>query len=157
IWSLIGMIIAASPHVATLTQRGTMQFLADQDDVYYLAMTRAPYYGSLELTDPYRGGWEAGPVQFAWMQFVPLAKLTRLFGVTVILASLIGRVVGGCLLGMSLFVFFRRLFAGTSRPTAWALGCGIICLADAGFVQVQGPLFLMNFGLLGHLVQGTTP
>ena len=107
------------------------------------------------MRDPFCGRWERVPSHYARLPVVPLAKLTRALGLPLVRANLIWRGLGGALLGGALLVLFRRLFAGTSRPAAWALGCSLICLADAGFGD--GRSFVANFGLLGHLGRGTTP
>jgi hypothetical protein len=144
-----------APHLTTLARDGTLEYLADNDDVSYLAISRAPYYGELGPRDPFLGRWEKAPVLYSWMQFVPLARLTRLLGLPLILTGLVWRVLGGCVLGIALFVLFRRLFSGTNYPVAWALGCSVICLTDAGFIH--GRSFVQDFVLLRHLADGTTP
>ncbi len=153
--ALIGLVLAVIPHFASYARYGTFEYLVDNDDVAYLAVARAPYYGDYKLRDPYSGHWEQVPAPYAWMQFVPLAKLAASLGVPLILSSLMWRVIGGIILGCSLFLLFRRVLACTSRPTAWALGCAIICLADAGFIQ--GHLLLRNFTFVPHMLNGTTP
>jgi len=52
-----------------LVRHGTLAFLADGDDVLYLAISRLPYHG-----EPYcatrSGPWRSGRL-YSWMQFVP--------------------------------------------------------------------------------------
>lgn len=152
----LGLILAVAPHLATLVRHGTLEFLADADDTAYLAIARAPYYGEPGLRDPFLGRWEqAPPSLYPWALFVPLARLAHGLGLPLILLGLLWRAVGGCLLGGAVFLLFRRLFAPTRHPTAWALGCAMICLADAGFVG--GRMIVQTLALPLHLWAGTTP
>jgi hypothetical protein len=151
----VGLVLAVAPHLITLARYGTVEYLGDGDDVYYLAVSRIPYHGEATLRDPLSSPWDPRPTLHAWLQFVPLAVLTRRLGLQTLLTPLVWRTLGGALLGLTLFVLFRRLLAGTRRPTAWALGCALVCLADAGFALGQtlyGSLTLFN-----HLLSGTTP
>jgi hypothetical protein len=142
--AVAGMALAILPHLVMLARDGTPEFLHDGDEVAYLIVSRPPYYGEPGLRDPFSGIWEHSPTYYPWMLFVPLAKLGRLLGVPLILLGMLWRTVGGLLFGWSLFFLFRRICAGLRRPTAWAAGCAIACLSDAGFISgrmlVQGPL-----------------
>jgi hypothetical protein len=151
----MGLVLAVAPHLAVLARRGTLEYVADGDDVLYLAISRIPYHGEPALRDPFSARREGVPTLYAWLQFVPTAVLTRLVGLHPVLTGLVWRALGGPLLGLSLFVLFRRLLAGTRSPTAWALGCAVVCLADAGFVG--GRLLVQDLGLLAHMARGTTP
>ena len=151
----VGLVLSVAPHLAMFVRFGTLEFLGDGDDVYYLAVARAPYDGESSLRDPLSGSWESRPTLYAWLQFAPLALLTRWLGLSFQLIPLVWRAVGGPLLGLSLYLLFRRILAGANHPTRWSLGCALICLADAGFSggqSVFGSLTLLN-----QLAQGTTP
>jgi hypothetical protein len=151
----LGLVLAVAPHLATLVRYGTLEFLADADDTAYLAVARAPYYGEPGLRDPFLGHWEqAPPSLYPWALFVPLARLAHGLGLPLILLGLVWRALGGGLLGGALFLLFRRLFASTRHPTAWALGCTLICLADAGFVG--GRMIVQTLALPDHMRAGTT-
>lgn len=152
---LVGGVLAVAPHLATLAQQGTLAYLADGDDVLYLAVARVPYHGENTLRDPFCRPTEHVPCLYSWLQFVPLAKLARWVGLPPVLQSLAWRALGGPLLGGALFVLFRRLLATTHAPTAWALGCSLVCLADAGFVS--GRSLVQSLALLPHLLHGSTP
>lgn len=151
----IGLFIAVLPHFATLSQYGTMQYLADGDDVLYLAVARIPAQGEKTLRDPFSPPEENVPSLYAWAQFVPLAKFASLIGLPPILMSLLWRIVGGLLFGAALFVLFRTIFSGLDRAVWWALGCAVICLSDAGFAT--GRLALDNLNLVLNMLRGTTP
>jgi hypothetical protein len=152
---LVGLGLAVAPYLATLARYGTLDYVADGDDVLYLAVGLAPYHGELGLRDPFSGADRHLPSLHAWMQFVPLARLTRWLGLPPVLMSLVWRAVGGPLLGTALYVLFRRLVSPTRHATAWALGLSLVCLADSGFVS--GRCLIANFFLLGHIHSGTTP
>ncbi|HEY2156723.1 MAG TPA: hypothetical protein VGH33_13915, partial [Isosphaeraceae bacterium] len=135
--ALLGLVIAISPHLAKWFAEGTLDYVADGDDVLYLAISRVPYYDGWSLRDPFATPDEHVPTLYAWLQFVPLAKLAKLLGLSALRTALLWRAVGGLLLGASLYAIFRQLLGGTRRPTAWALGCALICLTDAGFARGQ--------------------
>jgi hypothetical protein len=151
----VAVLLAIAPHLATFAAYGTPEFLADADDIAYLAVARAPYYGENALRDPFSGQWEHVPSLYSWAQFVPLAKLARALDVPLILNGLLWRIIGGALFGGALFLLFRRMFAETKHPTKLALGASLICLADAGFIQ--GRSFVETTTLLKHLWHATTP
>ncbi len=151
----VGLLLAIAPHLAMLATRGTLDYLADGDDVLYLTIARAPYYGELALRDPFARRSDAMPTIYPWAQFVPFTLPARWLGVRPLLIALVWRVIGGILLGTSLYVLFRRLLAGTRHPTAWALGLSLVCLSDAGFVN--GRTLVENYGLFWHMVHGSTP
>lgn len=148
-------LLAVAPHVATYAKYGTLEFLADADDIAYLAVARAPYYGESALRDPFSGRWERVPSLYSWAQFAPLSKLTAALGLPLILEGLIWRIIGGALMGATLYLLFRRLFADTSRPVAFACAASLICLADAGFVQ--GRTLVESWSLISNMLRGTTP
>jgi len=151
----VGLALAVAPHLATLARHGTLEYLGDGDDVYYVAVGRAPYHGEAALRDPLCGAWERRPTLYAWLQFVPPAVLTRTLGLGPLLMPLVWRAAGGPLLGLALFALFRRLLSPTRRPTAWALGCAVVCLTDAGFTG--GRSLVGGVSLVGHMAGGTTP
>lgn len=148
--------LALAPHFTALAHDGFPEFLADTDDVLYLALARPAYYGAPVLRDAYLRPSEGVIDLHAWTQFVPLSELSRLLHVPLIQEAILWRVLGAILMATALFVLFRRLLAQSTRPTAWALGCTVICLCDAGFCQ--GRSLLENFvDLAPHMWRGTTP
>jgi hypothetical protein len=151
----VGLLLAIAPHLTMLARTGGAEYLADDDDILYLAIGRIPYHGESALRDPFSSRSDRVPSLFAWLQFVPLAWLTRLLGLPPILMSLVWRAVGGVALGASVWLLFRRLLAGTSRPTAWALGCSLIALADPGLVL--GRPLVDSGALVLQMASGTTP
>lgn len=151
----VGVFLAVAPHLTNLVKYGSPEFLADNDDVFYLALTRAPYYGAWSMRDGYLPPAERVTDVHAWAQFLPLAKLGRALGIPLILNGALWRVLGGCLLAFALYLIFRKLFASSPHATAWALGCTLICLCDAGFLD--GRSLIEDVKLLPHLLHGTTP
>ena len=77
----IGLLLAVSPHLATLAKYGTVRYLADGDDVLYTAVARIPAQGENQLRDPFTPREENVPSLYAWLQFVPLAKLATVLGI----------------------------------------------------------------------------
>ena len=153
--ALVGLLLAVLPHVATLAKYGTARYLADGDDVLYLAVARIPANGENTLRDPFSRPGDNTPSLYAWLQFVPLAKFAAALGIPPILMNLLWRIVGGLLFGVALFILFRTIFRGLPSAPLWALGCSIVCLSDAGFAD--GRMFLGNLTLLNNLLHGTTP
>ena len=152
---VVGLGLAIAPHLATLARSGTLDYLADHDDILYLTIARVPFSGEWTLRDPFARKSDAIPTIYPWAQFVPFTLPPRWFGLSLLKVALIWRVIGGLMLGGSLFVLFRRLLRETRHPTAWALGASLICLSDAGFVD--GRSLVGNYGLFWHMVHGSTP
>lgn len=69
--TLIGVALAVAPHVANPVAVGIPEFLADNDDDYYLALSRPAYHGEIALRDPFAGRREHLPELHAWAQFAP--------------------------------------------------------------------------------------
>jgi hypothetical protein len=151
----VGLVLAIAPHVTMLARYGALAFLADGDDVLYLAIGRIPYHGALALRDPFCGPWEARPTLYSWMQFVPLGILARWLSIDPLLMPLLWRAIGGPLLGLTVYFLLRRVLAGTRHPTAWALGCAMIALADTGFCSGQTLYGLQD--LVRGLIRGELP
>lgn len=149
---IVATALAVSPHFATLRRNGTLDYLADGDDVLYLSIARAPYWGESSVRDPFASPEDRVPSLYSWMQFVPLAELARVLNIPLIHMSLLWRVVGGLLFGASIYMFFRVLFSSTKRPILWALGCSLVCLTDPGFVD--GRCFVSSFGLARQMLTG---
>ncbi|MDM9383279.1 hypothetical protein QUB80_21545 [Chlorogloeopsis sp. ULAP01] len=139
---IVGVILSILPHLAVFFKFGTFEYLADGDDVLYLAITKAPYYGEWLLRDPFTRPSDSIPTLYSWLQFVPIAKLASWLGVPLILVPIVWRILGGVFFGLSLYILFRLLFQNTKRSTFWAFICTIICLCDGGFI---GRSFLENF------------
>lgn len=152
---VVGLLLAVAPHLASLASRGTLDYLADSDDVLYLTIARAPYYGEFAVRDPFARKSDHMPTLYSWAQFVPFTLPARWLGVRPLLIALVWRILGGILLGGSLYVLFRRLVRETRAPSAWALGLSLICLSDAGFVD--GRSLVANYGLFWHMLHSSTP
>lgn len=151
----LGLALAVAPHLARWVATGSPVYLADGDDILYLAISRIPYQGGWSLRDPFCTPDRNVPTLYAWLQFVPLAKLARALGLPSVLTGLLWRAVGGPALGAALFILFRKLLGGTRRPTAWALGAALICLADPAFIA--GRPLIRDFVLLLEMVRSTGP
>lgn len=150
----VGLTISVMPHIAVYMKTGSIHFLTDNDDIIYLAVSRAPYHGEFGPRDPFLPRQDRIPTVFPWLFVVPWAKLTAAVGLRFIHSSLVWRVVGGLLMGFSLYVLFAALLAPLSRPIPWATVCALICMGDSG---IDGRGFIQNFLLIHHFWQGTTP
>ncbi len=127
----IGLLLAVLPHLAVWIKSGNFEYLASGDDVFYLALARAPFYGESALRDPFSARSDGVATPYSWLQFVPLARLANYLGLCPLLMGLLWRPTGGLLLGLGLFLLFRQVLRDTRAPTAWALGATVMCLADA--------------------------
>jgi hypothetical protein len=152
---VVALLLSLAPHLATLARHGTWEYVADADEAYYLSITRIPFQGESALRDHAAGKWENVPSLFPWLPFGPTGQLNRWLGLPLLASSVEWRLAGGLLLGGMLFLFFRLLFFQTRRPAGWALGCTLICLADAGFVQ--GAIILKSCALLMYWLHGAIP
>lgn len=145
---LVGLVLAILPHLAWYVESGQLDYLASGDDVYYLTLARIPYHGEARLRDPFVPPTRDLPSLYSNLQFVPLSRLAAALGVPVQRVGLLWRVVGGLGMGLSIYVLFRRLFRSTRYPVAFALGCGIIFLADGGSVTgrnlIQNAIYLLD-------------
>ena len=151
----LGLVLAVEPHLANWAAEGSLDYIQDGDDLLYLAISRVPFHGEWSLRDPFATPDEHVPTLYAWLQFVPLAKLARLLGLSSVTTSLLWRAVGGPLLGVGVFSLFRELLGGLRRPTAWALGCAVVCLCDRGFAE--GRPLIQDLGLLLEMVRPSGP
>src|SRR5579863_7668886 len=86
-----GLVLAVLPHAAMVMRFGTLDYVGDADDAYYLALARAPYYGESLLRDPYCGRWERVPSHYPWALVVPAAKTARALGLSLIQTGLVWR------------------------------------------------------------------
>jgi hypothetical protein len=150
-----GVLLAIEPHLAALWTHGTYEFVADHDEMLYLSIARAAYYGEPVLRDPYVAPSQRVPTLYAWVQFGPLAQLARGLGLPFLALGLLWRVVGGAALGGALYAVFRRVMAPTRRPSAWAVGCALIGLADSGLAD--GRTLLGDVHLVRSMLDGFTP
>lgn len=154
--SLIGITLAVLPHFAVFLHTGTFEYLADGDDVVYLAIAKVPYYGEWALRDPFTRPSDAIPTLYSWLQFVPIAKLASWLGIPLIFMPLLWRILGGIFLGTALYVLFRLLFENCKNSTFWAFIATTICLSDGG--MIIGRSFLDNFfNLKAIIFDGSLP
>src|SRR5262245_22638555 len=105
---MVSLLLAVAPHLTMLVTTGNPGYLADSDDTLYLAIGRIPYFGESRLFDPFSSRSEKVPSLFTWLQFVPMASLTRALGLRPELMALVWRAFGGLLMGPSLYFLFRR-------------------------------------------------
>lgn len=153
--AVVGLVLAVEPHLAILARHGTLADFGDGDDVLYTTLARGPYRSGWALGDPFSPAWAPQPTLYSWLPFVPLAKLTAVLGIDRLLMPLVWRALGGPMLGLAVYIVFRRLLATTRRPVSWALGCALVSLADSGFVG--GQTLYGAVGLVRAIGRGDTP
>jgi hypothetical protein len=139
------------PHLVSLLSFGSGEWLADGDEVLYLAVARAPTHGERTLRDPWAREDQHVPTLYAWLQYVPLARLAGIVGLPLLWQGLLWRTLGGLLLGTSLYCLFRVLFRQLDRPVVWALGCAVIALCDGGMI---GQTLVANAGAVWAAAHG---
>ena len=143
--SILGLIIALLPHIVVFLKYGSLEYLADGDDVLYLSIFKAPYYGEWLLRDPFSSYSTKIVTLYSWLQFVPLSKLASSLGIPLILIPLLLRSIGGITISISLYVLFRLIFINSNRAIFFATSCTLICICDGGFL---GRSLLENFSNL---------
>jgi hypothetical protein len=149
----VGVLLAVLPHIAALVHDGRLEYVADGDDVLYASIAKAPYLGAGHVRDPFALPSARLPTLYTWLQFVPLAKLTKALGLPLVLIGLVWRLVGGALLGLTLYLLFRFFTAHTRCSILWSLGCALVCLSDAGFLA--GRWFAQDFVVAKSLLLGS--
>jgi hypothetical protein len=152
---LSAIIISTLPHLVIFFDRGEIDYIADGNEAYDLALSRAPYWGESTLRDPFSSPEDRTPSLYSWAQFVPLARLSRALGFSLLHTNILWRIVGGALFGSSLYILFRVLFSTTKRPTLWAFGCAVVCLSDPAFID--GRCFLSSVVSARRLISGNVP
>ncbi|CAN5229982.1 hypothetical protein BH11PLA2_BH11PLA2_21550 [soil metagenome] len=154
--ALAGLFIAVIPHIQGLILFGTADFLADGDDVLYLAISRAPYYGSATLVDPFEP-LSTKPTLYPWLSYVPGARIAAALDVPLLQLSFLWRIVGGLAMGGSLFVLFRTLFHALPQRRLLATAAALFVLADPGVIgRPFIALGLMTQSLVQNNIAGLT-
>jgi hypothetical protein len=150
---ILGVAIAVLPHIVVFIKHGTLEYLADGDDVLYLSITKAPYYGEWSLRDPFARYSDKIPTLYSWLQFVPLSRLVSLLGIPLILFPIVLRSIGGIMISISLYVLFRLIFSRSSKAVFFATLCTLICLFDGGLL---GRPLVENFSNLMSILANKT-
>jgi len=63
--ALVGAGLAILPHLATLARMGTLEYMANRDEVYYLAIGHVPFHGENVLRDASTSAGEHLPVLYS--------------------------------------------------------------------------------------------
>ncbi|MBI4403380.1 MAG: hypothetical protein HY537_04425 [Deltaproteobacteria bacterium] len=152
----IGVLIALLPHLGTYYKHGTWVYLGNTDEGAYLNHARLPYFeAGLKFRSPQTLPSENVPNLYSWVQFVPLSKIARFLNIPILFLTFFWRVIGAILLSLSLYLVFRGIFDGCTRPILYTVFCTCICLADGGFIE--GRSLVRNLTFVSHLFHGTTP
>jgi hypothetical protein len=144
----IGLIFSLLPYALWFHSTGSVAYVADKDNQYYLQLASQAYFGGgfslSDVTVP------AAATIYQGAQFVPAVALDRVLGLPVLDVNLIWRIWAGIAVPLMLFcLFFRWL----RSPWASAF-CAILMLADCGITLAQ-PGFLQALrtyqAAVGHL------
>jgi hypothetical protein len=129
--AILAALFAMIPHWQSLAQHGSAEFLADGDDVLYLAICRAPYHGSAALVDPF-DPQSGRPTLYPWLPYVPTARLAAASQVPLFHLGFVWRALGGMLMGAAVFVLYRVLLHRLPGRMWLAVIGTLFSLADPG-------------------------
>ena len=152
---VVATLLSIAPHLATFVRYGTWEYVADGDEALYLLITKISYQGERAFQASFAGKLENMASVYPWLPFGPTGIVNRWLGLSLLASSVEWRLIGGLLLGSALFLMFRLLYFRTGHPTGWALGCSLVCLADAGFMH--GATFVRSLSLLADSWRGMMP
>jgi len=144
----IGLVFSLLPYALWFHSTGSVAYVADKDNQYYLQLASQAYFGSgfslSDVTVP------AAATIYQGAQFVPAVALARVLGLPVLDVNLIWRIWAGIAVPLMLFCLF---FHWLRSPWASAF-CAILMLADCGITLAQ-PGFLQALrtyqAAVGHL------
>jgi hypothetical protein len=148
------IMIAIAPHLDRLIRLGDPTYLESGDDVIYLAVARAPFYGESSLRDPFAAPSRHLPTAFAWAQFVPTTAPLGVLQIPFLQTTLAWRVGGAFILGFTLYLLTRRLLPEKRSASFWALVLCLLWLADPGAVDGRPLWRIADFAR--HWVEGTS-
>ncbi|MBN8629007.1 MAG: hypothetical protein J0M17_26335, partial [Planctomycetes bacterium] len=148
------VMIAIAPHIDRFIRLGDPTYLESGDDIIYLAIARAPYYGESSLRDPFAPPARQLPTPFAWTQFFPTTAPLGRLQVPFLHTTLAWRAGGALLLGVSIYFLTRRLLPETQSASFWAFVLCLLWLADPGAVDGRPLWRIADFSR--HWIQGTS-
>lgn len=146
---LWGSLLAALPHFANWMRSGDGTYIADADQLLYMAWSRAAViHGAWRLTDAVHA--ESGPMMHPAVLFVPPALLAHALGLGTTGLAVVWRVIGGALVALGLYAALRS----TVRDRRVALGVNVFLLFDAGFLF--GTPLIRQLDVLRSLLIGSS-
>ena len=146
--AVLGSLLAVLPHLVTWIRSGDLAYIADGDQILYMAWSRsAVLEGSWTLTDAVHP--MSGPMMHPRALFIPAAQLARLLHLDTIGLAIVWRVFGGAGVALGLFAAIRPMV----RSHRLALGLATLLLFDAGFLF--GTPLLRQFDVLSSIVRGS--
>jgi hypothetical protein len=150
---IIAIVIAITPNVTGSIIAGDSSAISSIDDLYYLLVARAPYYGESELHNPYRPAGDTAPSFYQPLNFSPFARVASLLGIPLAHLTIVWRVFGAACTAAALYWLFRLLLfeQGQSLP----LLCTVVCLSDPGFTS--GRFFVDMWRMVPNVLHHTTP
>lgn len=150
---IIGMVIAITPNVTGRFLGGDSSAISSMDDLYYLLVARAPYYGESELHNPYRPAGDTASSFYQPLVFTAFARPAALFGMPLPHLTILWRLVGAACTAAALYWLFRLLLFERGQSLPWL--CTLICLSDPGFST--GRVFVDVWRMFTNVLHHTTP
>ncbi len=127
-----GTALAVVPHVVRAVRTGDSTYIADGDNLMYLAWSRDMVrHGSLDLTDAIRR--PSGPMMHPWLLFGPSALIAHALGLGMAALGVVWRLLAGPSLALALYAVVRP-FVKSPRAAA---GLAAFLLFDAGLLSGQ--------------------
>lgn len=127
----VGLIFSLLPYALWFHSTGSVAYIADKDNQYYLQLASQAYFsGGFRLTDVTVPG---AVTIYQGAQFVPAVALVRILGLPVLDVNLLWRIWAGLAIPLLLFCLF---FHWLRSPWASAF-CAILMLVDCGITLAQ--------------------
>jgi len=124
-----GVALAVLPHAAAWVGQGSLNYVADGDQILYMAWSReALRRGVWHMADAVHR--RPGPMMHPWPLFVPSALLAHALGLDVRGLEVLWRSVGGAGVALGLYAAVRPVTSGRRL----ALAAAALLLFDAGFL-----------------------
>lgn len=129
--AIVGIAISAWPHLASSASGRGPAWVADQDEMYYLAIAMAGVREGFPPRDPVRD--DGGRSPYPWLPLWPGAWTARAFGLGPWAIPILWRALGGAFVGASAFLMLRVLI-GSAR---WALPLALLLIVDGGVLSFR--------------------
>jgi hypothetical protein len=127
--------MSSLPHFVAWVHSGDPAWIADNDEIFYLAVASQAYFNHPErLTDPVRVG--DGPSLYKPLPLLPGIWVAKTLQLGPLGIGLVWRITAGATIGLAWYILVRRWVAGPWAAAAFAM----ILLSDGGLISGH-PLF----------------
>jgi hypothetical protein len=128
----VGVLMSSLPHFVAWWKTGDFAWIADNDEIYYLAVASQAYFNHpAKLTDPVRAG--EGPSLYKPLPLLPGILASRTLQLGPLGIAFVWRVSAGAIMGLAWYILLRRQLGRT-----WiSVACAIILLTDGGLIGGQ--------------------